>query len=247
MILKDVAITFGGSHSLRSRTTQSHGDLIRQKLEIIADIKQADSIRDFGGLYIVHGKYLLEGAVSINAKYAQMLDGTYLDEFESEKCKIQAANPDLVIDFLHCDFREKEIFAEMKSVDVSILYDVLLHQDNAVEVIRNVASKTKKYIVIAQPCLKESIFPLPNCCVNIQIMDEQTKDELREGSFWPKEEPTDRFKTQFWMWGQTTTYIVSVLKGLGWCLEDGFNVEGICGKYWDYPIMRFKPENLKND
>ena len=242
MILKDVVIPFGGSNSLRSRTAQSYGDVIRQKLEIIADIKQADSIRDFGGLYIVHGKYLLEGAASINAKYAQMIDVTYLDEFESEKRKAQVSSPDLVIDFLQGDFREKELFVGMRTVDVSILYEVLLHQDNAVEVIRNVASKTKKYIVIAQPCLKESIFPLPNCCVNIQIMD-----ELREGSFWPKEEPTERFTTKFWMWGQTTTYIVSVLKGLGWCLDDGFNIEGICGKYWDYPIMRFKPENLKND
>jgi hypothetical protein len=231
------------SNPLRAEKVSGYGDVIAKKVEIISEIKHAESIRDFGGLYIVHGKFLLRGAVSIGAKFAQMIDVTYIKEFENEILKATSESKNLKVDYFEGDFRKKEIFSKLDPVDVSLLYEVLLHQENAVEVMKNVSDKTNKYIIIAQPCLKESLFNLPNCCTNIQFIDENLKDELRKESFWPKEERVNRFTTKYWMWGQTTSYLISVMNGLGWELESGYNCENVCGYYWDYPIMRFKKVN----
>jgi hypothetical protein len=132
-----------------------------------------------------------------------------------------------------------ELFHTLRHVDASILFEVLLHQDNYVEVIRQVCSSTRKYICVAQPCLRETFSTLPASSVLLQFYDEELKNLLREDSFWPKEPKSKTFRTDRWMWGQTTSHLVDVFKGYGWRLKNGKNVTNACGHHWDYPLMVF--------
>ena len=217
----------------------SYEEIIAEKVQLIAEIGSASSIRDFGGLYIVHGKYLLEGAEHLGASYAQMVDATPRDEFSTAAQEFLDRNPGAEVDFAHGDFRETSLYEKLRPVDVSLLYEVLLHQENTVEVLRNVTNQTERVICIAQPCLAEEIFPLPNATVNLQFYPPELKDELREGSHWPGGEWAERFDTSKWMWGQTTSFLISCLWGLGWQL-DSIKVDNWkAARYWVFPLMRF--------
>jgi hypothetical protein len=210
-----------------------------KKIGLIAEIGRADSIRDFGGLWGVHGLYLLEGARALGASFAEMIDVTPREEFLEACRRLQAELP-VQMNMIVADFRMPSLYDALQPADVSLLYDVLLHQDTAVEVMRNVAAKTRHHICVAQPVLREDLLPLPNGTVNLQFYSEELKDELRQGSWWPKEPFVDRFDTSKWMWGQTPSYLTSVFSGYGWKCER-FELSDM-GPYWNHALMRFAPE-----
>src|SRR2546430_12768349 len=64
-----------------------------RKIALIAEIGHADSIRDFGGLWGVHGLYLLEGVRRLGATFAEMIDVTPREEFIEGVRNLQAELP----------------------------------------------------------------------------------------------------------------------------------------------------------
>ncbi len=219
-----------------------YGTVQQMKEDLPKMSRSADSIRDFGGLYLVHGRYLLEPAVSLGCTFASMIDITPVPEFNDRIRAAKARNPALEVEFVNADYRKYQLYDRLRPVEISLLYEVLMHQENYVDVLRLVSSKTTKCICIAQTCLKELFFKLPGGSVLLQFFPEELKNELREGSFWPKEEiPTDTFVTNNWMWGHSTSHIIEVMHGLGWDLEYGEVVDDVCGTYWEFPLLRFAP------
>lgn len=214
-----------------------------QKLRLALEVGQARSIRDYGGGYRVAGRYLLDTAAALRAKYAQMVDGTPSPEFDL-KARLFARKHGARVSYLCADFREKEMFTRLEPVDISLLYEVLLHQENAVEVLRNVTRRTRRAVCVAQPCLKEELFPLPNAAVNLQFYPAALKRELRKGIFWPHEKTPATFDTSRWMWGQTTSWLISVFWGLGWEAERIAIDRRSFGKYWEYSFLRFRKRKL---
>jgi hypothetical protein len=210
----------------------------RLKVKLAVDIGQANSIRDFGGLWGVLGLYLLEGAKGLQCHYAEMIDVTPREEFVVKAKELESATG-CQVKMTRADFRYPQAYEALEPVDVSLLYEVLLHQDNFPEVIRNVTAKTRKTICVAQPVLKEEICLLPNGCVNLQFYPEELKDLIRPPDWWPKESPANRFVTNKWMWGQTASLLDSVFYGYGWGLDflDTYHLS----PYWDYALMRFVP------
>ncbi len=81
------------------------------------------------------------------------------------------------------DFRDPATFFGLEPVDASILFEVLLHQENYSEVVRNVTNASTKFVCVAQPCLREEWFPLPASSTLLQFWDEELKDEIRRDSF----------------------------------------------------------------
>ena len=138
------------------------------------------------------------------------------------------------------DFRDPILFLRLRETDAALLYEVILHQENYVEVIRNVCAKTRKFVCFAQPCLAEEFFTLPASAVLLQFHPEELKDLLRTASFWPKEPQVERFTPAHWMWGHTVSHILDVFKGFGWTLRQGVLVDGVCGPCWDYPLLVFE-------
>jgi hypothetical protein len=208
------------------------------KLELIRTIGRATSIRDYGGIYGVHGMYLIEGARALGCKTVQMVDCTDNDQ-DVQAFRRLEEQTGIGADLRHADFRDPELYKSLAPVEVSVLYEVVLHQDNAADVMRNVLSKTTRYLCLAQPVLKEELFRLPGGCVNLQFYPEALKDILRVGTFWPKEPRVETFSTWYWLWGQTVSYLVSILQGYGWRAESVSSHS--MSPYWNYVLIRATP------
>lgn len=215
--------------------------LRKTKIALASLAGRAESIRDYGGVWWVNGLYLLQCAKNLQCSYAEMVDHTLTEEFWHLARELQSTNR-IEIQARAVDFREPAIYSSMKVVDVSLLYEVLLHQDNAVEVIKNVLSRTKSSVFVAQPVLKEELFPLPGSTSCLQYWPEELKDLLRFPVWWPKADDTpELFNTSFWMWGQTCSFLRSVFRGYGWKLDhlSAFRLSA----HWNYALMRFIPRS----
>lgn len=225
---------------LPRRQVDGFGEIMKRKVQLVAGSQGTQSLRDFGGLYLVHGKYLLEPAVSLQCRYANMVDCTPREEFAAKIQEAKTRNSRLQVEFTQGDFRDPALFAQLPEVDTSILFEVILHQENYVEVLRNVTRLTRKYVCFAQPCLREDLSLLPGGAFLLQFYDRDLKAILRRNSFWPEEPATSTFDTRYWMWGQTTSHIIAVLYGFGWDLEFGEIADNACGDSWEYPLLRFR-------
>lgn len=223
----------------RSRV-DGYGQVMERKVQLVTGSQGTRSLRDFGGLYLVHGKYLLEPAVNLQCAYASMVDCTPRSEFNHAIQKAQEKNPGLQVEFTEGDFRDLSVYATLAEVDTSILFEVILHQENYVEVIRQVTAKTRKFVCLGQPCLREDLFPLPCGAVLLQFWDQKLKAVLQRNGFWPEEPMVDRFDTRYWMWGQTTSHLIAVFQGFGWDLEYGEVIDNTCGGFWEFPLLRFR-------
>jgi hypothetical protein len=226
---------------IRRVTTTELGVLMQMKVALVAGCAGTRSLRDFGGLYLVHGKYLLEPAVALGAEFASMIDLTPRTEFAAAIEKARSTLPGLEVEFVNHDFRDPELYKSLRAVDTSILFEVLLHQENYISVLQSVASKTERYICIAQPCLKEAMLGLPGSASLLQFWPESLKNNYR-ATYWPAEPRTERFDTASWMWGHTVSHLIAVMHGIGWIVDDGEIIETVYGQYWDYPLLRFRRE-----
>jgi hypothetical protein len=214
----------------------------QKKIELVALAGHAESIRDYGGVWGVDGLYLLQGAKILQCSYAEMIDQTLTDGFWELVTEIQRTN-DVEVHAHEMDFRIPTIYSSLRDVDVSLLYDVLLHQDNAVEVIRNVLSRTKTCVFVAQPTLKEELFPFPGSSVCLQFWPEELKDLMRFPVWWPKQDAPDHFDTRYWMWGHTCSFLRSVFFGYGW--ELSHLGAYYLSRHWDYALMQFVPRGTE--
>jgi hypothetical protein len=216
-------------------------EAVRPKHIAMASVAGTQALRDFGGTYSIHGQYLLESALKVRAKFVSMIDVNPVPEFYAKIAKVRESLPDLQVEFINSDFRLSPLYEVLRPVDVSLLYNVLLHQENYMGVLNGVCRTTKKFICVAQPCLKEEYFQLPCSATMLQFWEEELKDKFRGGAYWPKLEPSPRFSTVQWIWGHTISHLVACFKGFGWELDDGEVVENLLGSHWDYPLLRFKP------
>ena len=238
--LAERIVTAGGDRlRLPRREVGGYGDVMRLKEELPASLPRIESLRDFGGCYLVHGRYLLHAARSHRLALASMVDVNPLPEFLAAAAQVERDQPQTRVETVHGDFREPRLFDGMALTDAALLYEVLLHQENYVEVMKNVGRVTTRFVCIAQPCLREELFPLPGSAVMLQFHDEALKDLLRTDSFWPKEPRTSQFTTAHWMWGHTASHLVDVMLGLGWRLSEGVVVDNVCGPCWEYPLLVF--------
>jgi len=216
-----------------------YGDVMRRKELRPAELAGIASLRDFGGCYLVHGRYLLHATRVRKLGLASMIDVNPLPEYAAAVERARAELPATEFETVQGDFRDPALFAGLRETDAALLYEVLLHQENYVEVLRQVCAKTRRYLCLAQPCLREDFFALPGSAVMLQFWEEPLKELLREGSFWPREARAERFTTAHWMWGHTVTHLVEILRGFGWGLWQGEVVDNVCGPCWEYPLLTF--------
>ena len=211
---------------------------MRMKEELAATLPDIRSLRDFGGCYLVHDHYLLQAARRLHLRLAGMIDINVTPEFMCAAEELQRL--DTRIETVHADFREGSTFADLIETDASLLYEVLLHQENYVEVIRHVCAKTSRFICVAQPCLCEELFTLPAAAALLPLYDDDLKGLLRTDGFWPEEDDADLFTPAHWIWGHTSSHLVDIMRGMGWFLRKGEVVDNVAGTYWDYPLLLFE-------
>jgi hypothetical protein len=199
------------------------------------------SFRDFGGVYIVGGRYLFHAAEKSNARLASMVDLNFTQEWKERKSTFVTNNPTCFVEEINFDFRSGDIYGGLDAVDTSLLYEVLLHQENYVSVIENVAKTTQKSIHVAQPILKEHLFEIPSSATLLQFWPQELKELYRRGSFWPIEPEVARFETNYWMWGHTRSHLNDVFAGFGWKPEQEIVITNVCGEKWDFFLAKYIP------
>jgi hypothetical protein len=216
-----------------------YGEVMRRKEELPASLPGVTSLRDFGGCYLVHGRYLLHATQANKLAYSSMIDINPTPEFLVAVEAARQITPATEFETVRGDFRNPSVITSLRETDASLLYEVILHQENYVEVLKNVCARTRRFVCIAQPCIREELFSLPGAAVILQFYDEALKDLLRKDSFWPKEPRAQKFTTAHWMWGQTTSHLIEIMRGFGWALNTGFVVDNVCGPCWEYPMLVF--------
>jgi hypothetical protein len=227
--------------TLKRLSVAGYGDVMQMKEDLPIALPRISSLRDFGGCHLVHGRYLLQATRRRGLTFASMIDINPTPEFIAAARLVETEMAGTRIEIVQADFREVATFIGLAQTETSLVYEVLLHQENYMEVMRQVCAATTRFICIAQPCLREDLFALPSAAALIQFYDDALKDLLRSNSFWPKERHTDRFTTAHWMWGHTTSHLIDMMRGLGWTLRDGRVIDNVSGTYWEYPLLVFEP------
>lgn len=216
----------------------------RSKIELLSHLQSAGSVRDFGGLWGVDGQYLETAVEHLGCSFASMLDTLapspqWLQRMERIRDQFNCE-----VEYIQADFSDDSVMNSLRPVEVSILFDVLLHQVEPVRTIRTVAAKTTRTICVAQPVLRDSLFRLPNAAVNLQFYPAKLKRRIR-GRYrgWPDEFEADRFDPGHWIWGQTVSYLNSVLQGFGWQVEKSFSQP--ISRYLDFAFLKYRAPGLK--
>lgn len=232
----------GSMGSEGKQQLSGYGAVMVQKDKWAAAGKGITSLRDFGGVYLVKGRYLLGGGGATRVSFVSMVDTLanspdFLEEVGAFSRRYPAKEVELIVD----DFRRPETFRSLRPSDKSLLYEVLLHQENFVDVVNMVRKATRKEVVVAQPVLKPRLYSLPGSCSLLQFWPEELKEELRHASFWPRENRPKVFDTSKWMWGHTASLIDDVFKGFGWKKTKSTTISNVTGEYWDYYLAKFSP------
>ena len=222
-------------------------ELLKKKRDLTASIGKAESIRDYGGMWKVNGEYLLDGARRLGCSFASMVDKLKTPEYDAEVKKMEEKG--VKFEYINRDFREigqwyneAELDEEndtdpFENTEVSLLNDVLLHQDNFTEVVKMVCQLTDKYIVVVQPFYEG--FDIPSSCAMIQFMSPEWKKKLWV-SMWVDQRELDEFSVDIWMWAQSAQLMIDLFNGYGWKPKQDRGFTSPIGNDWYYTGIIFE-------
>lgn len=194
--------------------------IIDNKLKLTASIGKANSLRDFGGMWKVNGLYLLDGVEKLGCKWGEMVDKHWPVEFD-EDAKTRGIEKKILK--RNYDFRTLALLPEdIEKADVSLLYDVVLHQDNFQEVLKQVCRLTNKYVVIAQPFFNGNSLPYSATLLQFLPLEIREKIHCEMWSNWMIENygDTTKLSVDNWMWGQSLQLIIKLMGGYGWKVSE---------------------------
>lgn len=193
-------------------------ETIMHKISMIEKCLPVSSVIDFGGMWEVDGLYS-----RICKEIFRIPRVTMIDKFESENW-IQNPRLKSNIDFRKGDFSDENFMAELEEpYDLALAYDVLLHQVDPIRTLSLMLSKTKKFFLISQPVLSETIIPFHNCLILlsgskaydlIPFHEEWTE----ETNYWANFSNAAVMDTEHWLWGMTVSFIESLMIYFGWKL-----------------------------
>jgi len=161
----------------------------------------------FGDIYVVEGGYSVK-CLEFGCKRVTLVDVIETRGWLNERLKNKELN------FYKGDF-SSTLF--MKSIpeqyDVSVAFDVLLHQPPLINTLQLMLEKTKRRICIVQPMLVELKTPnvlvyLPGC--GNADLHPMKKDVSNVNIF-----DVMQVNQSYWIWGMTPSFMKSVLKGSG--------------------------------
>ena len=186
------------------RTGDPH---VQLKLGLINRALPADSALVVGDMYIVEGGYT-KALADAGVRRVALIDTLETPNWLHTRLE------DHRLDYYKGDFASWPFMAAIaERFDVTVAYDVMLHQAPLVHTFNLVLAKTAKRICIVQPMLKELAMPnslvfLPgNTDPDLHPMGEDTADYH---IFNPEEVNQSR-----WMWGMTPSFVRSILSGEG--------------------------------
>lgn len=199
-------------------------DLRADKLLLIdqtRDFHDIHSIVDLGGMWGVHGAYLMH-AMNTHHCHGLMIDSTETPEHKPP------------FDYVQADFCQW--LNGNQKFDMALLFDVLLHQTCPMSVLRDVSRLCNTAILISQPCL---IHPEP-LSINIQFNPLWESYNMLQHDLWAKNNGRPhKWSTAAWAWAQTPTWIQLALTGFGWKIHSTHSTQ--LDKLWERTSMTFIP------
>ena len=189
------------------------GRLQEGKLDLIysTELLDIESCVDLGGMWGVNGGYLDE-MMRLHECPGLMVDTLPQETehgFEYERD-----------DFTNW-LKEPEGDFQWGRFDAAILFDVLLYQICPMQVLSDVTRRTRKAILISQPCLRT--MEVISVCLQFNSNSADYDMTGRDAHVEEHGQP-DRWTTATWNWGQSGEWIAAVMRGFGWDWEQ-FNTD----------------------
>ena len=191
---------------------------VRRKLGLVERCLPVRSAIDFGGMWEVDGYYSKQCLARFGIKKVTMIDAE-----ESENWR---ANPALRegLDFRKGDFSDERFMESIgQSYDLAIAYDVLLHQINLRHTLSLMLSRTKRFFLISNPVIPDTIMPYRNSLILLSgsrspkliPFHEQWTKEI---DYWCNFRDPSNVERNHWLWGMSPSFLESLMAGLGWQL-----------------------------
>jgi hypothetical protein len=180
---------------------------VAMKYRMLDAAMPAASAAVFGDIYVVDGAYTRR-CLELGCERVVLVDSLETAGWQRQRLE----HPQL--DFYKGDFSNALFMASIaERFDVTVAFDILLHQPPLLHTLHLILDKTAKRICIVQPMLKE--LDTPNALVYLPG-NPQT-------DLYPLASRSDEFKAfdvhavnqSNWIWGMTRSFTISALAGEG--------------------------------
>ncbi|MDQ4048608.1 MAG: hypothetical protein M3131_04385 [Actinomycetota bacterium] len=177
------------------------------KLAILERATPGDSAAVFGDMYVVEGAYTLR-CLELGFGRVVLVDSLETPGWQ----RLRLEHP--ALDFYKGDFSNALFMRSIhETFDVTVCFDVLLHQPPLVHTIHLILEKTRRRMCVVQPMLKER--DTPNTLIYLPGNTDAGLYPLTERS--PEYNAFDPLAVNqsSWIWGITPSFLHNVLTGEG--------------------------------
>jgi hypothetical protein len=191
---------------------------VRRKLGLVKRCMPVESAIDFGGMWEVDGYYSRQCLKRFGIKKVTMVDAEESENWKDDPTLREG------LDFRKGDFSDERFMKSIAgSFDLALAYDVLLHQIDLRHTLSLMLSKTKRFFLISNPVIPDSVMPWRNSLVLlsgsrlsglIPFREQWTKDM----NYWRNFVDASNVDRHHFHWGMSPSFIESLMAGLGWTL-----------------------------
>jgi hypothetical protein len=181
--------------------------IVALKLELLERATPADSAAIFGDMWRVDGAYALS-CLELGCGRVVVVDAS--ETFEWQRRRLE--HPQL--DFYKGDFGNAWFMQSLRErFDLTIAYDVLLHQAPLLHTLHLILAHTYERICICQPVLRER--ETPNTLVYLPGNRDASLHPAPDNVDYDNFFDVDAVNPAKWIWGMTQSLVRSVMAGEG--------------------------------
>ncbi len=182
-------------------------EVVKWKLDFIKKAMPAKSAVVFGDIYVVEGGYCKK-CLDYGCDDVLLVDYTETENFQ----RLRIENPNL--DFYKGDFANPHFMKSFEQqYDISVVFEILLHQPTLLGALHLMLEKTKKYFCFAQPMLREQA--LSNSVVYLPGNKNKELYPLAEMHGQYNVFSELNVNQNNWLWGLTPSFLRAALAGEG--------------------------------
>jgi len=215
--------------------------LVKFKLDILKKGFPAQNSVVFGDMYIVEGGFTKK-CLEYGSESVLLIDSLETPNWLDTRKK----NPN--INFYKGDFSNTLFMKSIQETyDLSVVFDILLHQAPLLNTLHLMLEKTNKHICIVQPMLREqkyenTLIYLPGNSNTSELYP--MKDLNKEFRVFDVNEVNQ----SHWLWGMTVSFLTSVLKGEGFEITFSKEYADMPNKNWFWwgCVAERKEQNIKH-
>jgi len=218
--------------------------LSRKKLNLLDLVlikNEINSFADLGGVWRVNSGYSFYILDKKPIKKAYFVDETFTNAVRK---KIQNYPH---VELIEGDFRYKKTMDKVPSVDLMILFDVVLHQPEWQNMLALCVPKSKIVAIYQPQYIGEKTIRLLDLPKDkyLELINEQEKGDYKE--IFKSPENIEKYKqiTKVWQWGMTDKDLIEEMKKLGYTLTEKIEEENIDNKKIVRKGFVFKDLNKK--